>query len=68
MIRRHWTFLAACAAALGGWRRPAPVSALAQSVHNDCLTASLQAATRPSNPGPPTTSIPCSVTASTDAA
>jgi subtilase family serine protease len=41
MIRRRCRFLAACAAALGLLAAPgAPVSALAQSVQNDCLTAS----------------------------
>ena len=40
-MMRRWTFLAACAAALGLLAAPGiPVSALAQSVQNDCLTAS----------------------------
>jgi subtilase family serine protease len=41
MIRRRWTNLAVCAAALGVLAGPGiPVPALAQSVQNDCLTAS----------------------------
>jgi subtilase family serine protease len=41
VIRRHWIFLAACAAALGLLAAPgAPVSALTQSAQNDCLIAS----------------------------
>jgi subtilase family serine protease len=40
MIRRRWTNLAVCAAALGVLAAPGiPVPALAQSVQNDCLTA-----------------------------
>jgi subtilase family serine protease len=40
-MMRRWTFLAACAAALGLLAALGiPVSALAQSVQNDCLTAS----------------------------
>ncbi len=41
MIRRRWTNLAVCAAALGVLAGPGiPVCALAQSVQIDCLTAS----------------------------
>jgi subtilase family serine protease len=41
MMRQSGTFLAACAVALGLLAAPgAPVSALAQSVQQDCLTAS----------------------------
>jgi subtilase family serine protease len=41
MIRRRWTFPAACAAALGLLAASGvPVSALAQSAENDCLAAS----------------------------
>jgi hypothetical protein len=40
-MMRRWTFLAACAAALGLLAAPGvPVSALAQSAENDCLAAS----------------------------
>lgn len=41
MIRQRWTILAVCAAAVGLLAGPGtPVSALAQSVQDDCLTAS----------------------------